>query len=356
MAVYTQHYFYDAFNFLRGQSSALDRWVALISEGDLWLQMFFIQSGFLITLLLIREQRKTGRIDIRAFYWRRILRVWPLFYTTLILAAIFFPSADRLHRPLSMLSFLLFCGNFDVMHYGIENLSIGITWSLCVEEQFYLFWPLLMAAVSLRRQFLVPALTFVACQIMRFDFFINGKAPWPELYWHTGSIMGDMALGGLLAFVASFRRNWLDALARLPRAVWALPWILLCVTAFWRDHLESLPYALAWERPMWGIAWVLIFIEHCYLPEPLVKFPRWKTAVYWGKMTFSLYLLHPIARRIADILIPDRFDYPKGSPVTEALLGLVFVFGLAYLSYHYLEMPFLQLKKRFTVVKSRDGH
>ena len=339
---------------MRGRSPELDRWIHLISNGDLWLQMFFIQSGFLITLLLIREQDSTRRINIKAFYWRRILRVWPLYYTTLLLAALVFRDAEVLQRPLSMLMFLVFLGNFDVIQHGIGSLGIGITWSLSVEEQFYLFWPLLLAALPLRLQWLVPLTTLLACQAMRYDFFVNGKHPWVELYWHTGAIMGDMAIGGLLAFVASFRRSWLEALNRLPRWVWALPWLVLLASAFWRDLLERLPLALVWVRLMWSMAWVFIFIEQCYIKRPLMRFPHWKFAVYWGKVTFSLYLLHPIGRALADVILPDRFNLPAGSPFVESALGLACTFGIGWLSYNYLELPFLRAKQKFTVVKSRE--
>ncbi len=123
-------------------------------NGWVGVQFFFILSGYLIVTLLLREEADYGRIDLKAFWVRRILRIWPLFYLTVALTFFLIPAlqgefqsgagAENIRRHLGW--FLLFLGNWSMALQGPVSLdSQSILWSVCVEEQFYIVVPLLVA-------------------------------------------------------------------------------------------------------------------------------------------------------------------------------------------------------------------
>lgn len=127
--------------------------VFLLTRGFLGVDFFFVISGFLITTLLLREERSHGYFDLRHFYWRRVLRIVPIYFLVVGVNACFAVFIDGTPEKLALLPYyLLFLSNFLNEH--LPNLSI--TWSLSVEEQYYLIWPLLLMLAP--RRWIVPIL------------------------------------------------------------------------------------------------------------------------------------------------------------------------------------------------------
>ncbi len=135
---------------------------ALRGNGGYGVQLFFILSGYLITTLLLREEARYGRIALRAFWVRRILRIWPLYYLVVAIGFFVLPGLDGqlgtpYHRELlrvHLWPFLVFAGNWSMALVRPAPDWLSVLWSVCVEEQFYLVVPLFVAVVSPR--FRVP--------------------------------------------------------------------------------------------------------------------------------------------------------------------------------------------------------
>ncbi len=132
---------------------------ALVENGWIGVQLFFILSGYLITTLLLREEVAFETISLRAFWVRRILRIWPLYYLTVAVVFLVLPGLDGLlqtaegrapvtrHLPW----FLAFLGNWSMIVQGAVSYDAqSILWSVCVEEQFYLLVPLIVAWIAPR--------------------------------------------------------------------------------------------------------------------------------------------------------------------------------------------------------------
>jgi peptidoglycan/LPS O-acetylase OafA/YrhL len=114
---------------------------SLLSQGFLGVDFFFVLSGFLITTLLLREQSSTGEISLVKFYWRRAIRIFPPYFLLVFTMAVLAMGVKGEWHYISVLpAYIVFSSNFIVDH--IPNLDP--TWSLAVEEQYYLLWPLLL--------------------------------------------------------------------------------------------------------------------------------------------------------------------------------------------------------------------
>ncbi len=135
--------------------------VQLLARGFVGVDMFFVLSGFLITTLLLREERDSGTISLSAFYWRRALRILPAYLLLLSAMSLYWIGVKGQHDLLPLVPYyLLFLANFLLAQIPL----MSVTWSLSVEEQFYLLWPLTMLLLPLlawRRIALLVALIVV---------------------------------------------------------------------------------------------------------------------------------------------------------------------------------------------------
>ncbi|MFT3776125.1 MAG: acyltransferase [Minicystis sp.] len=131
--------------------------------GKLGVQMFFVLSGFLITTLLAREQAKTGRISLASFYWRRTMRIFPPFYVFL-LVVLGLSLAGVLTVPWSD---MIYAATYT-MNYARDRVwTLGHTWSLAVEEQFYLVWPAILVLLGIRRGLSFAVAVMVIVPVLR---------------------------------------------------------------------------------------------------------------------------------------------------------------------------------------------
>src|SRR5205085_1151346 len=112
---------------------------------------FFVLSAFLITELLLQEKQQFGKIHLKAFYVRRILRIWPLYFTAIAIGLLVSHFVVEQELPLRYVAgFLLLCGNWVISATGFPHSVMGPLWSVSFEEQFYLLWPGFLAHAKRR--------------------------------------------------------------------------------------------------------------------------------------------------------------------------------------------------------------
>ncbi len=332
---------------------------ALRENGGYGVQLFFILSGFLITTLLVREESRYGGVALRAFWIRRILRIWPLYYWIVVLGFFVLPGIDGLWGTAGyaqtlkthLAAFLVFLGNWSMALVNpIPHDWLSVLWSVCVEEQFYLLVPLLIAFVP--RGGRVPLVCLVmAASIAYRAYCARTYGSQLMIVFNSFSQFDTLLSGVLLALV---QRPSADR----PRLAWALAilqWPLYAAT-IWLFSQERLGQLGPWHR-----TWDFVFVWLCgagivavavhgrgWLANALA-YPR---LVYLGKISYGLYMYHEIA-----IWIRHRIEHRlPWFPNKDELLSIAFlalVIAMAAASYQFYERRFLELKSRWTRVPSR---
>lgn len=280
------------------------------------MDLFFALSAYLITTLLLREHAATGTLNIPAFYTRRILRIWPLYYFALFALApamAYFHPADAL--PASYVAgFALLAGNWVCAFGGYPASSFTLLWSVSIEEQFYLVWPWLVRG-NVQRITKCAVAMLVIATATRVILAATGTIH-PGVWCNTLARLDPIAGGALLAVWCKdpHPRLWL---------IFTGLCALVAVGGF-ADHagwITTLTYPLA--------ALASVAILHGTVGQTWGR--RFRLPACLGRISFGLYVFHAAVIEL-----------------TGPLLALPFTIAIAAFSYHFLESPFLRYKDRYT--------
>jgi peptidoglycan/LPS O-acetylase OafA/YrhL len=293
----------------------------LAQGGRIGVTLFFVLSGYLITSLLVTEQARTGRISMSAFYWRRARRLLPALFV--LIAAVLLVEAVHGHLTAAIpaaLATTFYVANF-ALRAGVDMGLLQHTWSLAVEEQFYVWWPLAFVGVMAwkphraRTIVVVAALAVIAYKVASWLSGWDGFLPTDR---------ADALLAGCaLAVVARPLPGWLG-MAGIGAAL-VLSTIVVAEPAGW----------LLVTAALIGAVVVGSAINEASLPARILA---WAPLVAIGKISYSLYLWHqPVAREL-DRLLP-------GTPQIAMLpLYVAVTATLAYASYRWVEQPFRRMR------------
>lgn len=318
--------------------------VSVAAGGAFGVDLFFALSSFLITTLLLQERRVTGRIDVISFYWRRILRIWPLYFGFLLIVAPlvrtvipgdFLPARDSV-------AFLFFVGNWAFVLWGYAHSIVGPLWSVSVEEQFYLVWPPLLRRFS---GHLVGAflLVWAVSATTRTALVLMG-AVHPQIWCNTVAHLDSIACGGLLAVAFGQQNIALRGGLRLA--------LLCCAVGVFSvaGHFGDFAGARALVTyPAVALASCGIIVASLRPRVDLTRYRLVRPVLYLGKISYGLYVFHLMFITLLGV----GAEHEPGRRVL--LIGATFLCSVvaAALSYQVLERPFLRLKRRVTHVPSR---
>ena len=324
--------------------------------GGFGLSFFFFLSAFLITELLQREVEITGTVGIRDFYIRRMLRIWPLYFGFLAFSVVLgmvFPSH---HLSVGfVLSYVFLLGNVYIGRYGLPKTPVGYLWSISIEEQFYLLWPLLNRTLS-RRWLAVTVAGFLPLGSVAVLLLASSGATPSQGIWTNSFVQFQIfALGALTALALKARIPKLPTPARVALvAVASVLWLTAARYSGMDDRTVR-----GGVGPMLGY-WAVGLGCACFLLSVLGLERRWIPGrlVYLGKISYGLYVFHQISLEIAAWLCNHSSSMNSATHhaaygAGHLVLGFVLTLGFAVVSYRFFETPFLRWKDRFTVVRSR---
>lgn len=316
----------------------------LISDnGWMGVDLFFVLSGLLITGILLDTKQSEGYF--KNFYARRCLRIWPLYYSLLLFMFVIVPimRPSEAHTVFAARSspwwaYPIFLQNFLVPIPTMATGALGVTWSLAVEEQFYLVWPLVVWFCS-EAQLRKVAIAVICCSpALRYYLSLHQV----DIYSNTFCRLDGLMAGALLALII--------------RPVEFSPSKFL--TRAWIAFLVSAPLALLIEavHARWIGFSVIALASVSFVYLALFSTQRWLHAlltnrflVYTGTISYGIYLLQKISLDAAKTFHLDKYQF-LALPMTAAA-----TYAMAAISWSLLEKPILKLKRFFEPSSVRPG-
>ena len=325
--------------------------------------IFFTLSGFLITYLLLVERSLTAKIDVKKFYMRRALRIWPLYFLIIflgffvlphILNPAYFPVKTTPDFFLKFFLSVFFLPNALLFIYG-SIFSIGVLWSIGTEEQFYLIWPYVVKKIKshLLPKFLIVVLASIV--LLKIILWWLLKQNSVETVSYKVSFVSyhfleydSMVLGALTAILYFSRGKIIEVLYTVPAQI--ITYILLC------SMLVLFPDLGAVNNLIFSSMYAIIILNIATNSNSIFKAVN-PILEYLGKISFGMYLYHSICIAIGLKILQKLHIESSGLGKFNFALYIL-SFGLTIListiSFYKIERPFLKYKKGFMVVKSGE--
>lgn len=327
--------------------------IGLFGIGWVGVDLFFVLSGFLITGILLDSKLKPHYF--RNFYIKRVLRIFPVYFFVLAIILYVVPRIsitaipDLRYYLDNQEWFWLYFQNWLFTIDGYPNDRVlRYTWSLCIEEQFYMFWPFLIYRLNKRTIVWVLVSFIVLANVLRI-IEIDGINQ-NYKYVNTFARLDTISIGALIAVLIRTRK---DLLEKYTSYVMMLAAAMLVVIIAYKRRLYfgDLYPTFSFFALLFGALIVWSMAEN--KPRLLKAAVDNKIMVFLGKYSYGIYLYHvPVHFWATDPLLGFAGKYvPLNLPVVLVLKTILLLLsvGIAVLSFKFLEKPFLDLKKRFTV-------
>jgi peptidoglycan/LPS O-acetylase OafA/YrhL len=332
-------------------------WKIINEYGWIGVDLFFCLSAFLITKLLLTENENFGKINIRDFYVRRVLRIFPLYILYIVIALFFSLQAQKWNGLTTWHVVGLSTFTFNIVYQFLTPYIMPFfvhLWSISFEEQFYATIPLFLQRIIETRQ-RIKWLIFTLLFIIGFStraVFIYYQIEHPVIYMlpftHFESILLGVAAGyGLFNQFLKSTKGW----------VLLLIGITLNILVFFLPNNYEITWNLLLTYPMVGLGMILIVLsvtknENKFTPPLLNN----KIISYLGKVSYGLYIWHILGNYLASIFISRLLNIPHQEtyyPLAVFAIGFTFTGIFASLSYYSYERHFLKLKNQFSRIISR---
>jgi peptidoglycan/LPS O-acetylase OafA/YrhL len=317
-----------------------------LSGGYIGVDIFYVISGFLITGLLINELKGTGSISLKAFYIRRSKRLLPASFLVLFVTAIFawlvLPPISRGSIGRDLIASTLYVSNYLFAFWQNDYQNLNATpspfihyWSLAVEEQFYLFWPLLIIAIAkfkAKRRFLIGFLLIGVLSFALGIWLTEVASIWA--FYSLPTRAWELVLGAVIALVPRNATSAFWKSDRVQKPASLLGLLLIGFSVFRFDEATPFPGTAA-LLPVIGTALLLFTIGSW--PNLLKLLATNRISLWLGKISYPLYLWHwPV------LVLPIAL-LGRELSVWERVSALALTVILADLTYRFVEAP-IQLK------------
>jgi peptidoglycan/LPS O-acetylase OafA/YrhL len=339
----------------------------LVNAGFYTVDLFFALSAYLLTQLMLREVARRGKVDVRAFYLRRILRIWPLYFFFLALAFLLSTGFRNSRYAMGFTAssayfttFLIFIGNFTICHLGPPVVVISPLWTISAEEQIYLVLPWLVRKARPWWAALVGLGLMATANYVRYYFayhFTSGVPVWFNTFAHLDSI-------GIGVLLAAMPRGWFAAIPRAGRlalvAIGIGCW-LTAVNYYNAEIAADTPYQVIFSYALGALGSGAIMAGFIGASKGTITSGPGRALVYLGKISYGLYVYHGLGLTLTNWFlsplparsVTDHLAVALSKQMVNITISFFVTLAIAACSYEWLESSFLRFKERFTVVASR---
>ena len=316
--------------------------------GFISIDSFFVLSSFLITWKGLEELKITKKFKFKNFLIRRSLRIWPLYFLVILLGFLIEFMKSYYTQDISSLpsfwSFILFILNFDIIKNGYEFLFFMVfMWSISVEEQFYIFWALVLK--WFQNHLLKVSLLIILISIIFRIYFIDDSL---NLNFHTVSALGNFGVGALAAIAAFNNSILITKIRDFSKTQIVIIYLISLLIFIAIPSLHNHDLFIVIQRVLFSFVFAFIILEQTYCQQSIFKLSRIKYFNFFGKISYGLYCYHGIM-----ITIVLKFsDYFSESLFTSIFIFPTLIFCgtllFSHLSYKFFESKILKLKTKYT--------
>ncbi|MEZ5016306.1 MAG: acyltransferase [Flavipsychrobacter sp.] len=335
--------------------------------GQLGIILFFVLSGFLITYLLLEENKQKQHISIKQFYIRRMLRIWPLYYLIVVLGLFILPKIHffdipnitthvKEHFATKSAMFLSFFPNVAYAMYEPVPYSEQ-AWSVGVEEQFYLLWPVLIALVIKRFRTMRMLLSTIGIYLFIKIAVVFAYSLHPEnlaidrlyQFWTHFSI-DCMAIGGIGAYILFYEKEKILKLL-FNKYLQIVPYIALVYIT-----VRGIAVPI-FNSEFYAVIFIVLILNLAANKKTLLRL-NYKPLDYLGRISFGLYMFHNIilvmVLRLMLSINKNIYNSLEGN-IVYYILSILFTIIIAGLSYRFFEKPFIKAKVKYSSVISGEN-
>ena len=330
----------------------------VLIAGKLGVYLFFVLSGFLISYLLFKEQEVTSTINIKYFYIRRILRIWPLYFLIFFLAIFVLPnipffvingySKDVIWSQLwlKIIMLVFFLPNYMFSIFGIIPYAAP-AWSIGVEEQFYLIWPFLVKKIKKKIYLFIGVIIGYHFIKLFFTYFIKNESLFiVRDVWSTTPIT-CMAIGGFFALLIYDNSN---IYCRLKEFLFQkkVQWITLMILIglFFKGY-----YFDYFHNEIYSILFGVLICNFAANEERIFSLEN-RLFNFLGKISYGLYMFHSVVSVIIIKLLQNKNEINNYYLYPLVIMMTILV---SILSYEFFEKRFINKKMKFSKIISGDN-
>ncbi|MFH2143411.1 MAG: acyltransferase [Bacteroidota bacterium] len=308
--------------------------------------VFFLISGFLITYILLQEKERYGKLNIKNFFLRRGLRIWPLYFFLIAIAPLLVSWID-VEKP-HYLSNIFFYHNFYLIDTKAWMFPFAHFWSICIEEHFYLVWPFIIAFVPKKRLLSVLYLVIFSSIVYRAYLVISGGEVWFNCYLNTLSRIDVITVGAIGAYFYSKK----PFVLHIPPVLRIISYISLIALFSIDTYVDWGGFFLAvFKKYIYIGLFCIAICNYMFNPDAKLSFKKKNILHYFGRISYGIYMYGNI---LLLILIKKlaMLNY-----ITNFYVFVLVAFSLSILipiiSYELYEKHFLKLKDRFALIKTK---
>lgn len=317
--------------------------------GFMGVDIFFVLSGFLITSLLMKDRSTNQKNLFKRFYRRRALRLLPALYALLI-ADFFVSRWENFPGDIQWRTTwhaILFLNNWNIVNnFGKAQNDLGHLWSLGIEEQFYLIWPLtiwLLAKLKIPSKMMIPLILFASLVVMvhRTSLWNDGTS-WIILYIRTDTRLDSLLIGAMFAYV--YRHYQVPS--KILNSVATLSFLGLVYIKYVLDKSPFI-FEMGWTIIALLAGFIILSVaDGVFFVQ---KVFTWRPLTMIGRVSYGLYLWH------MPIFVLLGRHVTSGSRPLRLLIGIILASVVTSLSWFFIEKPFLNLKDpRYENVKTSN--